>query len=291
MQHIEFFHKEHFRDRYHRVAPHRSLAHFIDFFWETDFEKLWKEYPKGFSDALFPNIGYTYLINLGTPFVMQVGDNKITMKTDGFLPRPNAIECYHSAGNQLFGIKFKISPVLFLRQVNFSEYKDFIYPLSYLMEQVVIDQVKKANSFAARVEILNNYFLAIVKKHSGSQEAIRIVSSILQHCDHNNDFTTSIDEFAIKYKVSPRTLHRYFETVTSVSGKKALQILRIRKATDHLANDPASFHYSAYGYYDHSHFYKHLKQFVQKDTLKSLQPHLVLLSNLHKKRGPVPPEG
>jgi len=277
MQHIEFFHIDHFEDDYHRVKPARELEEFIDFFWETKFDDLLEQYPEGFSDALFPNIGYTYLINLGTPFVMQVGDKKFNMKTDGFLPRNKAIECYHREGNKLFGIKFKISPIIYKTKVNFAEYREYIYPLSYLMEQSVIDQVKKAASFEARIETLNSYFQSIIKMYSGSWEAIRIVSEILQHCDSTNDFTTSVEDFAAKYKISARTLHRYFETSTSLSSKKALQILRIRKAVKHLANAPAEFNYAMYGYYDYSHFCKHLKNFLQKDTLNNLKPHLQLL--------------
>ena len=56
--------------------------------------------------------------------------------------------------------------------------------------------------------------------------------------------------------------------------------MRIRKAVAHLAKDPSTFHYSEYGYYDHSHFYKHLKEFLHKQTLVNLQPHLKLLKNL-----------
>src|SRR6185436_18949647 len=119
---------------YHRVKAQDSLAHLIDFFWETNFDALWHQYPDGFSDALFPNIGYTYLINLGTPFTMQVDNILFDMKTDGFLPRHKAIECYHKPGNDLFGIKFKISPVIFKTKINFAEYREFIYPLSYLMD-------------------------------------------------------------------------------------------------------------------------------------------------------------
>ena len=59
-------------------------------------------------------------------------------------------------------------------------------------------------------------------------------------------------------------------------------VVLIRKATAHLANSPHDFHYSLYNYYDHSHFYKHLKQFLQENTLKNLQPHLMLLEGLHK---------
>ncbi len=58
--------------------------------------------------------------------------------------------------------------------------------------------------------------------------------------------------------------------------------MRIRKAAAHLANSPKDFNSSLYGYYDHSHFYKHLRQFLEKNTLKNLQPHLKLLEGLHK---------
>jgi AraC-like DNA-binding protein len=284
LQHIEFFHIDHFENNYYRVKPAKELEGFIDFFWETKFDDLLKENPKGFSDALFPNIGYTYLINLGTPFIMQVDDKKFSMKADGFLPRNKAIECYHRAGNKLFGIKFKISPIIFKTRVNFAEYREYIYPLSYLMEQSVIDKVKKAASFGERINILNTYFQSIIKTYSGSWEAIRIVSEILQHCDSKNDFVTSVEAFAAQYKISARTLHRYFETTTSLSSKKALQVLRIRKAVQQLANSPEDFNYEKYGYYDYSHFCKHLKQFLQKDTIIGLKPHLQLLQkfNLNK---------
>jgi hypothetical protein len=62
LQHIEFFHIDHFKNNYHRVKPVDELDYFIDFFWETKFDALLQQQPEGFSDALFPNIGYTYLI-------------------------------------------------------------------------------------------------------------------------------------------------------------------------------------------------------------------------------------
>ena len=59
VQHIEFFDIDHFENNYHRVKATGNLSLFIDFFWETKFDLLLKENPEGFSDALFPNIGYT----------------------------------------------------------------------------------------------------------------------------------------------------------------------------------------------------------------------------------------
>jgi AraC-like DNA-binding protein len=285
VQHIEFFHIDHFENNYHRIPPPAGLSHFIDFFWETRFEALWNKYPNGFSDAQFPNIGYTYIINLGTPFIMQVNDKKFDMKTDGFLPRYNAIECFHRPGNHFFGIKFRISPIIFEKKVDFSEYHGYIFPLSYLLDQAVIDKIKKAASFEERTTILSKYFLSVLADYEGSLHPVNIVSEILDQCFQKNQFTVSIEKLAASYKISSRTLQRYFEMCTGISSKQALQVMRIRKATAHLANSPQNFHYSIYGYYDHSHFYKHLKQFLQENTLKNMQPHLQLLETLHKKEG------
>ncbi len=281
MQHIEFFHIDHFENNYHRVKPVADLKNFIDFFWETRFDELLLQNPNGFSDALFPNVGYTYLINLGTPFVMMMDEKSFEMKGDGFLPRHKSIECFHQAGNRLFGIKFKISPVIFEKKINFSEYRDYIFPLSYLLEQQIINEVKNASDFNERVAILTSYFHNIITKYPASLKPIQTVAEILEHCNATNNFITPIQDFAREYHITTRTLQRYFETTTSISSKKSLQILRIRKATHHLAASPGDFHFSLYGYYDHSHFYKHLKKFLRKTTLENLRPHLQLLEALH----------
>ncbi|HET6996352.1 MAG TPA: hypothetical protein VFI06_15265 [Chitinophagaceae bacterium] len=282
MQHIEFFHSDHFENNYHRVPPPAALSPLIDFFWETKFEHLWEQYPRGFSDAQFPNIGYTYIINLGTPFIMQVNEKKFPVKTDCFLPRYNAIECFHKPGNHLLGIKFRTSPVILEKKVDFSEYKEYIFPLSYLMDHQVIDQAKNASSFDDRVNMLSDYFLSLVNKYQGSLHPVNIVSGILDKIFQQNAFTVSLEALAQEHAIAARTLQRYFEKCTGINGKQALQIMRIRKATAHLANSPKDFHYSQYGYYDHSHFYKHLKQFLQQNTLKNLQPHTRLLELLHR---------
>ena len=113
-------------------------------------------------------------------------------------------------------------------------------------------------------------------------QAVNIVSKVLDRCFQQNEFTIPIQQEAAKNKISERTLQRYFEACTGISSKKALQVMRIRKATSHIVNSPTDFHYSLYGYYDHSHFYKHLKQFLGENTLKNLRPHIQLLELLHK---------
>lgn len=277
MQHVEFFDIDHFENNYHRVKPVDSLDPFIDFFWETKFDTLLSKNPNGFSDALFPNIGYTYLINLGTPCIMEVDNEKFEIKKDGLLPRHTAIECYHSAGNCLFGIKFKCAPILLEKKINFSEYKSNIVSLSYLLDRAVTEKVKKASSFQNRVNILTDHFLKMTSSDKQRFSPLRIVSGILNDCYVSNSFNISVQELAKKYYISSRTLQRYFEASTSLSTKKALQIMRIRKATQHLTANSFSFDYKHFGYYDNSHFYKHLRQFLKKSTLDYLKPHIKLL--------------
>jgi AraC-like DNA-binding protein len=285
VQHVEFFHKDHFELRYHRKKAKRSLSQFIDFFWETDFDSLYEQYPGGFSDALFPNLGYTYLINLGTPFVMQLVDESFEMKSDGFLPRYKNMICHHSKGNKIFGIKFKVSPVIFEKKVNFSEYREYIFPLAYLIDRKVIDKIKSAASFENRVDIVSDYYISIIEKYSGSIKQVDIVTEIIKNCSDNNQFDVTVEELSHKYNISSRTLQRYFEAATSITSKQALQIMRIRKAVEQIANDPAGFHFSTFGYYDYSHFYKHLRQFLNSHTIELVTPHLQLLKDLQLLKG------
>lgn len=277
MEHVEFFHRDHFEKRYHRQKAEGALARFIDYFWETDFDQLYEQHLEGFSDALFPNVGYTYLINLGTPFTMQLDDQRFELKSDGFLPRHCNMICHHSPGNRIFGIKFKVSPVIFEKDIDFSEYKEYIFPLSYLVDRSVIDEVKKAGHFSKRVHIISAHYNKIIERHSGSLQYVDIVTTILEECYSKNEFNTPIDTLAKRFGISSRTLQRYFEKATSISSKQALQIIRIRKAVEHLVSDPASFSYEVYGYYDHSHFYKHLRQFINSHSISLIEPHLRLL--------------
>jgi len=279
VRHIEFIHTSHFKNNYNRHYVSGRLALFIDYFWETKFEKLWEQYPKGFSDLLFPNLGYTYLVNLGTPYSIQLGSNRIPMKGDGFLPRFSQMEAFHKPGNSLFGIKFKVSPIIFEKKVDFSEYSDTVYPLSYLLEPAVIIEIKRAGTFEKRVKLLSKHYEKMLDTHQGSFQPVNIVTRIFNDCEQRNLFNPSIESLAHAYHISSRTLQRYFKTAAGMSSKKALQVLRIRKAIHHMITDPQTFHYTIYSYYDLSHFYKHLKQFLQKDSLEKLNPYLKLLQS------------
>jgi AraC-like DNA-binding protein len=281
-RHVEFLNRAHFEQHYDRLAPPATLEHFIDFFWETKFENLWSRYPDGFTDILFPNVGYTYLINLGTPFTMLLDDEPFEVRLDSFLPRNKTLASIHSPGNHIFGIKFKISPVLFEKKLNFSEYRGQIVPLTYLVDKQLIDAVKAAPGFEERAAIATTYYQDILHTNPEPLQAILTVKNILDNCKKSLRFGDSVAQLAAEHNISARTLQRYFDMTTSISGKKALQIMRIRMATAMLAEDPAHFEFTRYGYFDRSHFIKHLKQFLKCHSLTPAKPHLKLLAALHK---------
>jgi transcriptional regulator GlxA family with amidase domain len=98
--------------------------------------------------------------------------------------------------------------------------------------------------------------------HSGSFEYVTMVTEILKTFEEKNHFNLAIEHTAKQYNVNPRTLGKYFETTTSFSTKQALQTIRIRKALADFIRNPREFDHTKYGYWDYSHFSKHLKQFT-----------------------------
>jgi len=276
LQHIEFFNRDHFYRHFHRRKAKNALSTFIDFFWETNFEALWAQYPNGFADALFPDIGYTYLINLGTPYKMQLDEEVFDIKADAFLPRYKNILTTHSVGNKIFGIKFKVSPIIFLKKVNFYEYRDSIYPLVYLLDKGITDKVKAEASFEKRVLIISAYYEEVIKQYKGSLKYADIVTDILKQYSNSN-FTITVEQYASMYGISTRTLQRYFEAATSISSKQALQITRIRKAITAFVQSPSTFNHADFGYFDYSHFYKYCSQFIKRHKMANMQSPLQLL--------------
>ncbi len=102
----------------------------------------------------------------------------------------------------------------------------------------------------------------MLAKYEGSLRAVAVVSRILDGYLQQKKFAISLEQLASRHKVTTRTLQRYFEKCTGINTKQALQVIRIRKAIEHLSHSPGDFHYSFYGYFDYSHFYKHLKAFL-----------------------------
>lgn len=262
MRHIEFVDADYFARYHHRVEPQLSLRGFIINYWETDFESLWETHPDGYTDVLFPDIGYTYLINIGTPFLIRFPGRCFRMKIDCFLPRNLPLECRHQPGNKIFGIKFKLSPHIFEKRINFSEYNDGMYSLSYLIDRAIVERIKSASSFQQRVDIVNRFYHNLVMQHRDELHYVNTVSRILEEFTDPAGGFKRIEAICRRHRIDPRRLQRYFRQTMGTSPKKAMQLIRIRKLLRQLCTDPAAVRLADHGYYDYSHFYKDLKKFM-----------------------------
>jgi AraC-like DNA-binding protein len=193
---------------------------------------------------------------------------RIGSNSDNFLPRHQCIECFHSEACRIFGIKFKISPILLEKKVNFSEYRTSMNPLSYLIDRNVIKEVRKAPDFSTRVHVLSSYFHQLISSHA-LPSYLSIVTSVLEEF-RSGRYTKSVDELAESHKISARTLQRYFEQAMSLGTKQTLQILRMRHAVEFISGG-GNFNPVDFGYYDQSHFARHLKKFAEPYDLSEIR--------------------
>ncbi len=101
------------------------------------------------------------------------------MKTDGFLSVTMPSNVFINRAI-IYSVSSSVShQVIFEKKINFSEYKGYIFPLSYLLDQSIIDKSKKSSSFEERINVLSKYFLSALHKHESSSPAVSIVSNIL----------------------------------------------------------------------------------------------------------------
>jgi AraC-like DNA-binding protein len=277
---IEFFDPTHFERHYEKLAPPAELSHLIAFFCETRFLQPDAALPRQFHCTLFPNTGYHALVNLGGSVRMHQHGQDFDITTEGFAPLHTGIEYSFGADAHVFGIQFHLSPALLDEKANFVNARLLNQAQGYRFDAALVAQLRQAGSFAERAQLAGDYFKKQAEQSGKQLQPLHIVNSIADHYRHHNDFKTPIENWAGEYGISTRTLQRYFEMGMGVSSKKVLQLLRIRRAVAQIAKAPESFHFSQYHYYDNSHFYKHLKQFLNKNTLSHLKPHLKMLQHL-----------
>lgn len=278
LKHVEFFDRTHFGKNYYTQKPAEPLSHYIEYFWETNFEPLWKTASEGFTDIFFPAIGHGYLLQLGTAFTVEMDLKKFNIQADVFLPRKNNFSLHFEQGNKVFGIQFKIPPVIFEKKVNFSEYRGFVYPLAYLIDQKIVEQCKLADNFEGRIEILTSYYSRIINARTKEYPSFEIVLDVLKESGEKKIFSATY--FAQKHGISTRSLLRYFEFTTGSKTKESLQLLRIRKAIRRLIRYPSIFDPREFDYYDRSHFYAHAKSYIRKHPSLSFEEHFNLLNRI-----------
>jgi AraC-like DNA-binding protein len=123
--------------------------------------------------------------------------------------------------------------------------------------QCIAEQLSNAKWDIERVNIVESFLLSKII-NPASQVFICITDTI-----HDLKGFTTVSELAQKFKISERTIHRYFNKYVGVNPNEYINLTRFRSVI-HLTNTSQNSllsHALEVGYYDQSHFIKHFKEF------------------------------
>ena len=135
---------------------------------------------------------------------------------------------------------------------------------------MLASSTKRETRLTTNEETATQHYKKIIETYTDSLQYVHIVTNILKQQAQTPAAAVSIAQLAATHNISPRSLQRYFLAATSITAKKALQIMRIRHALNAVVADADNFHATQFGYYDYSHFYKEAVAFLQPFGGKTL---------------------
>ncbi|WP_420148721.1 AraC family transcriptional regulator [Spirosoma sp.] len=260
------------RKLYRFYAPENELADYIEFFSESSASETHRYVANNtFSIRMFPSWTPTMYINLGEPYVIDVGTKsyQIQKHTDVLILRNNIVERHNLPTDSIFTIKFfpgGLEAVLGINQVQFV---DQVVNLEMLLPEWLIRRVKQPICFEERINLLQQYFLNQYQLQRKSDHYRQFVSSTIGTFD-DSGMVLKTGQLADRLYATSKTINRYFRRVIGIPPKQHLSMVRIRAALTGYVTHRNQFFPDAYGYYDMSHFYKDVVRFTGKKLRESL---------------------
>lgn len=247
-----------------------ELADDIEFFSESSIESTQKYIGNAnFSVKMFPSWTPTFYINLGTPYLITVGQqqHRINAKQDILILRDSIVERYNTPSDNIFTVKFHpggMEAVLGISQLK-CVYR--MVDLGAILHNKLLDRIKKPITFAERCELMQNYLLDQFRKSQQKDHYLRFVRDCIDNYG-SLDMQLNTGEMAEKMFVTSKTINRYFNRVVGISPKNYFSVIRARTALTHYVNHKADFTPFDFGYYDMSHFYKEVIRFTGKKLIE-----------------------
>ncbi|MEO5996372.1 MAG: AraC family transcriptional regulator [Chitinophagaceae bacterium] len=259
---VEIF--DNIRKIYKFSAPCDELANYIDFFSESCKDSTLRLIPaEKFIVKMFQSWTPTFWFNLGTPYRIESNNRShfIKQEDDVLILRNTTVTRHVSSGDHIFSIKFFPGGLEAILGIGQAKLLDKILPLKSIVPRAIIENIKKANSYEERVNLLQRYFLINVIKQHKRDYYIKFVRDTMDaYQEENLLFNTS--EVAEKMFITSKTINRYFNTVVGVSPKRYFSIIRARTALTQYVADAQQFDPGHFGYYDMSHFCKEVFNFT-----------------------------
>lgn len=248
---------------YRFSAPCPELSDDIEFFSESSSENT-ALYMAGkcFTVKMFPSWTPTFWINLGSPYQLVLGKGQYHLGSDDdvLVLRNSIAERHNLPSDHIFTVKFYPGGFESILGINQSGFADKVIPLNSVMPSGLIHEIKKADDFEKRMQILQQYFLSHRKKKKPDHYLRFVHDTIGLFEDSAMRFNNN--EMAEKMFTSSKTINRYFNAIIGTSPKNYFSILRARSALTAYLADKKIFDPAGFGYYDMSHFYREIRKFT-----------------------------
>jgi AraC-like DNA-binding protein len=249
---------------YHFKVPREELKDYIEFYWETCFEKT-KQILKGqaFTIKLFKSWTPTFWINLGPAYNLVMGDAVHHIKAAGAIALTRAVtaERLNHPQDHLFTVKFHPGALKHLIGIDQTSLPLGVIALNDLLPQSLVEQLKTAESFEQRIAFVEEYLLQRMSNKKGADHYSKLVTQTIG-VYNDNELKFNVNELALKAFTSSKTITRYFERVIGITPKQYLESVKIRTALPSFLRDRKGFDPADYGYYDKSHFYRSVARFT-----------------------------
>jgi len=247
-----------------------ELADHIEFFSESSIECTQKYIGNtNFSVKMFPSWTPTFYINLGSPYLISVGQkrHRINAEQDILILRDSIVERYNTPSDNIFTVKFYPGGLEAVLGVSQLKCVGRMIDLRTILPEKLLCQIKNPVTFAERCQLMQNYLLDSFKKLQQKDHYLKFVRDCIDNYGLA-DMQLNTGEMAEKMFVSSKTINRYFNRVVGISPKNYFSAMRARMALTQYVHHKRDFTPYDFGYYDMSHFYKEVLRFTGKKLIE-----------------------
>ncbi|HVU54545.1 MAG TPA: helix-turn-helix domain-containing protein [Puia sp.] len=252
------------RGIYDFKQPCELLKPYVEFISESSPERTGQVVGGAqFAIELFPSWTPTLWFNIGPSYRLTTGHGcyPIPADSDVLVLRDSIISRHNQPDDHLFSVKFHPGGLEAVLGISQTRFIGKIVRLSDILPPRLISQVKQAEHVKQRQALLEDYFLASLARRPKRDHFSQLVAdSIGNYVEAGMQPNTT--ELACRHFVHSRTINRYFHRVIGLSPKRYLGIVRARTALASFIRDKRQFCPMDFGYYDMSHFYKGVREFM-----------------------------
>lgn len=221
-----------------------------------------------YEDTVFPSGDMEVIFNLGSGVweAFQHGDfqKNPSIELWGQITRP--LQIRSSGAHLMLGVRFFTHATSFLVDDEIGIFNDQVSDLTDVIGRDIKDlhsRLQETNSLAARINLLNDFFIGRLMRASGREERLNRVAHILTSI-RKDSTENNITHVADTFGITTRYLHKLVYQHTGLSPKSFDKIHRFQTSLKLIAENKLPLTSVAYdaGYFDQSHFIRDFKSFT-----------------------------